>query len=56
MAIGVAVSESPYGPFVDALSKPLICGLIMGLRFNRIFDDDGQTCIGEGTVPAIMQS
>jgi arabinoxylan arabinofuranohydrolase len=40
-AIGVAVSESPTGPFKDALGKPLLSGF--GYIDPAIFiDDDGQ--------------
>jgi arabinoxylan arabinofuranohydrolase len=39
MAIGVAVSDSPYGPFSDPLGKPLV----MGSYDPTVFvDDDGQ--------------
>jgi arabinoxylan arabinofuranohydrolase len=43
MAIGVAVSDSPYGPFVDALEKPLIYRSNPGDYDPTVFiDDDGQ--------------
>ncbi len=43
MAIGVAVSNSPYGPFVDALGKPLISRSNPGDYDPTVFiDDDGQ--------------
>jgi len=43
MAIGVAVSESPYGPFTDALGKPLIENNSTGDFDPTVFiDDDGQ--------------
>ena len=46
MAIGVAVSTSPYGPFKDALGKPLISRSNPGDYDPTIFvDDDGQTYI-----------
>ena len=43
MAIGVAVSTSPYGPFKDALGKPLISRSNSGDYDPTVFiDDDGQ--------------
>jgi arabinoxylan arabinofuranohydrolase len=43
MAIGVAVSSSPYGPFVDAIGKPLIFRSNPGDYDPTVFvDDDGQ--------------
>ena len=43
MAIGVAVSGSPYGPFVDAIGKPLIYRSNPGDYDPTVFvDDDGQ--------------
>ncbi len=43
MAIGVAVSDSPYGPFVDAIGKPLIYRSNPGDYDPTAFvDDDGQ--------------
>jgi beta-xylosidase len=43
MAIGVAVSSSPYGPFVDAIGKPLIFRSNHGDYDPTVFvDDDGQ--------------
>jgi len=43
MAIGVAVSTSPYGPFKDALGKPLISRSNPGDYDPTVFiDDDGQ--------------
>jgi len=43
MAIGVAVSTSPYGPFTDALNKPLIFRSNPGDYDPTVFiDDDGQ--------------
>jgi arabinoxylan arabinofuranohydrolase len=43
MAIGVAVSNSPYGPFTDALGKPLIFRSNPGDYDPTVFiDDDGQ--------------
>lgn len=43
MAIGVAVSSSPYGPFVDAIGKPLIYRSNPGDYDPTVFiDDDGQ--------------
>jgi len=43
--IGVAVSDSPTGPFKDALGKPLIARNEAGIRSidpNIFIDDDGQ--------------
>jgi arabinoxylan arabinofuranohydrolase len=43
MAIGVAVASTPYGPFVDAISKPLIFRSNHGDYDPTVFiDDDGQ--------------
>ncbi len=43
MAIGVAVANSPYGPFVDALGKPLVFRENHGDYDPTVFiDDDGQ--------------
>jgi arabinoxylan arabinofuranohydrolase len=52
VAVGVAVSESPIGPFTDPLDKPLISGNAMtgcnathswrGLDPTVFIDDDGQ--------------
>jgi beta-xylosidase len=39
MAIGVAVADSPFGPFVDPLGKPLVTGSYDPTVF---VDDDGQ--------------
>lgn len=48
-SIGVAVSDNPAGPFVDAIGKPLITGSTPGVRdVDWVFDptcfvdDDGQ--------------
>lgn len=60
--IGVAVSNSPLGPFHDALGKPLISIDSPGVVCNRDFidpcvfiDDDGQAYLfmGQNTVCAI---
>ncbi|MBN1769111.1 MAG: family 43 glycosylhydrolase [Prolixibacteraceae bacterium] len=40
MAIGVAVADSPYGPFVDALGKPLVFRESHGDYDPTIFIDD----------------
>ncbi|RKR81776.1 carbohydrate binding protein with CBM6 domain [Mucilaginibacter gracilis] len=43
MGIGVAVSDSPYGPFKDAIGKPLIAGNSNGDFDPTVYiDDDGQ--------------
>ncbi|XXX74381.1 glycoside hydrolase family 43 protein [Sorangium sp. So ce134] len=58
-AIGVAVSDSPGGPFVDALGKPLIDKNTPGVRdVDWIFDptvfvdDDGQAYLYFGGGPS----
>lgn len=40
--IGVLVSESPYGPFVDALGKPLVFEGWQDIDPTVLIDDDGQ--------------
>ena len=43
MAIGVAVANTPYGPFIDALGKPLVYRSNPGDYDPTVFiDDDGQ--------------
>lgn len=42
MAIGVAVSTSPAGPFVDALGKPLVHSGSGDIDPTVFIDDDGQ--------------
>ncbi|PWG81300.1 family 43 glycosylhydrolase [Pararcticibacter amylolyticus] len=42
MAIGVAVSDSPAGPFKDALGKPLVSGGWGFIDPTVFIDDDGQ--------------
>jgi hypothetical protein len=42
MAIGVAVSDSPYGPFTDPLGKPLIANSRDDIDPTVFIDDDGQ--------------
>lgn len=42
MAIGVAVSKNPAGPFVDAIGKPLITGNWAYIDPTVFIDDDGQ--------------
>lgn len=42
MAIGVLVSDSPYGPFKDPLGKPLIKNSIEDIDPTVFIDDDGQ--------------
>jgi len=42
-AIGVAVSDSPYGPFIDPLGKPLVQSDVYGdIDPTVLIDDDGQ--------------
>ncbi|GAB2632223.1 glycoside hydrolase family 43 protein [Belliella aquatica] len=40
--IGVAVSDSPYGPFIDPLGKPLISNSSADIDPTVFVDDDGQ--------------
>src|SRR6187402_3389354 len=40
--IGVAVSDSPYGPFIDPLGKPLIQNSNADIDPTVFVDDDGQ--------------
>ncbi|MCH7410549.1 glycoside hydrolase family 43 protein [Belliella sp. DSM 111904] len=40
--IGVAVSDSPYGPFIDPLGKPLISNSMADIDPTAFVDDDGQ--------------
>jgi arabinoxylan arabinofuranohydrolase len=42
MGIGVAVSDSPTGPFVDAIGKPLIDGNWVNIDPTVFIDKDGQ--------------
>lgn len=42
MAIGVAVSTSPTGPFTDAIGKPLIANSKEDIDPTVFIDDDGQ--------------
>lgn len=44
-AIGVAVSDSPTGPFKDALGKPMISGGWGYIDPTVFIDDDGQAYI-----------
>ena len=41
-SIGVAVSDTPTGPFIDVLNKPLIGKTIGEIDPNVFIDDDGQ--------------
>lgn len=41
-AIGVAVADSPYGPFIDPLGKPLIRNSNDDIDPTVFIDDDGQ--------------
>ncbi len=41
-AIGVAVSDSPYGPFIDPLGKPLVRSGKGDIDPTVFIDDDGQ--------------
>ena len=40
--IGVAVGNSPYGPFIDPLGKPLISNTTADIDPTIFIDDDGQ--------------
>lgn len=40
--IGVAVSDSPYGPFIDPLGKPLVQNSDADIDPTVFIDDDGQ--------------
>lgn len=40
--IGVAVADSPYGPFIDPLDKPLISNSMADIDPTVFVDDDGQ--------------
>jgi len=42
MAIGVSVSDSPFGPFKDAIGKPLIAQSREDIDPTVFIDDDGQ--------------
>ena len=41
-AIGVAVADSPYGPFYDPLGKPLVQSEWGDIDPTVFIDDDGQ--------------
>lgn len=41
-AIGVAVADSPYGPFIDPLGKPLVSKSNADIDPTVFIDDDGQ--------------
>lgn len=43
--IGVAVSDSPTGPFVDAIGEPLISAGMISMDPSVFIDDDGQAYI-----------
>lgn len=43
VGIGVLVSESPYGPFIDILGKPLVKNSLHDIDPTILIDDDGQT-------------
>ena len=42
VGIGVLVSNSPYGPFVDPIGKPLIKNSSLDIDPTILIDDDGQ--------------
>ncbi len=42
VGIGVLVADSPYGPFVDPIGKPLIKNNIHDIDPTVLIDDDGQ--------------
>ncbi len=41
-SIGVAVADSPYGPFIDPLGKPLISNTVADIDPTVFVDNDGQ--------------
>ncbi|MEN9910141.1 MAG: hypothetical protein RLZZ540_3300 [Bacteroidota bacterium] len=41
-SIGVAVADSPYGPFIDPLGKPLVSNSNADIDPTVFIDDDGQ--------------
>lgn len=43
MVIGVAVSDTPYGPFTDPLGKPLVSDMKSIIDPTVFIDDDGQS-------------
>lgn len=47
-AIGVAVADSPYGPFIDPLGKPLISNSSADIDPTVFIDDDGQAYLTWG--------
>jgi len=42
VGIGVLVSDSPYGPFIDPIGKPLIKNSVQDIDPTVLIDDDGQ--------------
>ncbi len=52
MAIGVAVSQKPTGPFVDAIGKPLVTGNWAYIDPTVFIDDDGQAYLYFGNPTA----
>ncbi len=42
VGIGVLVADSPYGPFIDPIGKPLIKNSINDIDPTVLIDDDGQ--------------
>lgn len=42
MAVGVAVSDKPQGPFTDPIGKPLVCSGHGDIDPSVFIDDDGQ--------------
>jgi arabinoxylan arabinofuranohydrolase len=43
MAVGVAISDKPQGPFTDPIGKPLVCSGHGDIDPSVFIDDDGQT-------------
>ena len=42
VGIGVLVSDSPYGPFIDVIGKPLVKNGVHDIDPTVLIDDDGQ--------------
>jgi len=47
-SIGVAVADSPYGPFIDPLGKPLISNSNADIDPTVFIDDDGKAWLAWG--------
>lgn len=42
IGIGVLVADSPYGPFIDPIGKPLVKNSYADIDPTVLIDDDGQ--------------